>query len=168
MIAGWRSCCFRPRPGGPAKPCESLPDFAEIRRQLQTHKHLTLQLIWEEYRETQPAWLRLQPLLRVVRALEPKSGCGAAPGAPRRREDVRGLGRRHHPAPRPAHRRDHAGLVVRRRSRRQHVHLCARHAQPGSGQLGGLPRGGLRILPGHAETGGSRQPAHRRGSRLPL
>jgi len=29
-------------------------DFAEIRRQLQTHKHLTLQLIWEEYRETQP------------------------------------------------------------------------------------------------------------------
>ena len=31
-----------------------LPDFAEVRRQLQTHKHLTLQLVWEEYRETQP------------------------------------------------------------------------------------------------------------------
>jgi len=32
----------------------SLPDFAEVRRQLQTHKHLTLQLVWEEYREAQP------------------------------------------------------------------------------------------------------------------
>jgi hypothetical protein len=31
-----------------------LPDFAEARRQLQTHKHLTLQLAWEEYREVQP------------------------------------------------------------------------------------------------------------------
>jgi len=25
-----------------------MPDFAEVRRQLQAHKHLTLQLIWEE------------------------------------------------------------------------------------------------------------------------
>jgi transposase len=32
----------------------SLPDFGEVRRQLQTHKHLTLQLVWEEYRESQP------------------------------------------------------------------------------------------------------------------
>ena len=28
------------------------PDYAEIRRELQTHKHLTLQLLWEEYRES--------------------------------------------------------------------------------------------------------------------
>ena len=27
------------------------PDYAEIRRELQTHKHLTLQLLWEEYRQ---------------------------------------------------------------------------------------------------------------------
>jgi transposase len=27
------------------------PDFAAIRRQLQTHRNLTLQLVWEEYRE---------------------------------------------------------------------------------------------------------------------
>jgi transposase len=29
-------------------------DFAQLHTQLQTHKHLTLQLLWEEYRETQP------------------------------------------------------------------------------------------------------------------
>jgi len=40
--------------GRPNQITRSLPDFAEIRRQLQTHKHLTLQLVWEEYRETQP------------------------------------------------------------------------------------------------------------------
>ena len=28
------------------------PDFSSIRQQLQTHRHLTLQLVWEEYRET--------------------------------------------------------------------------------------------------------------------
>lgn len=40
--------------GRPSQARRSVPDFAEIRRQLQTHKHLTLQLVWEEYRETQP------------------------------------------------------------------------------------------------------------------
>lgn len=40
--------------GRPSRIARPLPDFAEIRRQLQTHKHLTLQLVWEEYRETQP------------------------------------------------------------------------------------------------------------------
>ena len=40
--------------GRPSRIIRSLPDFAEVRRQLQTHKHLTLQLVWEEYRETQP------------------------------------------------------------------------------------------------------------------
>jgi len=39
--------------GRPAGTARSHPDFAEIRRQLQTHKHLTLQLLWEEYREGQ-------------------------------------------------------------------------------------------------------------------
>ena len=30
------------------------PDYAEIRRELQTHKHLTLQLLWQVYREQHP------------------------------------------------------------------------------------------------------------------
>ena len=40
--------------GRPRQITRSAPDFAEVRRQLQAHKHLTLQLVWEEYRETQP------------------------------------------------------------------------------------------------------------------
>lgn len=52
------------------------PDFAAMRRELQTHKHLTLQLLWQEYREQQPegygysrycglyrAWLKRQDVV---------------------------------------------------------------------------------------------------------
>jgi hypothetical protein len=65
--------------GRPSQTTRSLPDFAEVRRQLQAHKHLTLPLIWEEYQETAAGWVRLQPLLRAIPALEPKPKCGAAP-----------------------------------------------------------------------------------------
>ena len=37
----------------PSQPRPGL-DFAQLHTQLQAHKHLTLQLLWEEYRETQP------------------------------------------------------------------------------------------------------------------
>lgn len=44
----------------PRRPLRTAPqprpgiDFAQLQSQLQTHKHLTLQLLWEEYRETHP------------------------------------------------------------------------------------------------------------------
>jgi transposase len=30
------------------------PDFAVIERELQSHEHVTLQLLWEEYRQAHP------------------------------------------------------------------------------------------------------------------
>ena len=42
----------RPLPT-PPQPRPGL-DFAQLHTQLQAHKHLTLQLLWEEYRENQP------------------------------------------------------------------------------------------------------------------
>lgn len=41
---------FPSRPGRPSARVRVGVDFAEIHRQLQAHKHLTLQLLWEEYR----------------------------------------------------------------------------------------------------------------------
>ena len=35
-------------------PARDLPDFADIHKELQEHKHVTLQLLWEEYRATHP------------------------------------------------------------------------------------------------------------------
>src|SRR5437016_8639435 len=36
-------------PSKPPNPVRSTPDFAAIHEQLRQHKHLTLQLLWEEY-----------------------------------------------------------------------------------------------------------------------
>jgi transposase len=41
-------------PGPPRTEARTLPDFASIHEQLRQHKHLTLQLLWEEYRQTNP------------------------------------------------------------------------------------------------------------------
>jgi transposase len=35
-------------------PARTPPDFAAIHEQLRTHRHLTLQLLWEEYRQAHP------------------------------------------------------------------------------------------------------------------
>ena len=43
---------FPARPEYPPSVSRPGLDFAEIQRQLQTNKHVTLQLLWEEYRET--------------------------------------------------------------------------------------------------------------------
>src|SRR5450631_2695890 len=45
---------FPTRPAWPASPQRAVVDFSQIQAQLRTHKHLTLQLVWEEYREAQP------------------------------------------------------------------------------------------------------------------
>jgi hypothetical protein len=70
--------------GRPSQAMRSVPDFAEIRRQLPTHKHLTLQLIWEEYRETQPEGYGYSRFCELYERWSRNHGCGAAPEAPRR------------------------------------------------------------------------------------
>ena len=45
---------FPTRPDWPKHPTRPGLDCETIRRQLQTHPHMTLQLVWEEYREAQP------------------------------------------------------------------------------------------------------------------
>src|SRR5260370_11581384 len=37
---------------------KSPPDFAAVHEQLRTHRHVTLQLLWEEYREANPEGYR--------------------------------------------------------------------------------------------------------------
>jgi transposase len=58
-IAGWgeERLVEALAPAGAAAPRRTQwpePDYAAIRQQLQTHKHVTLQLLWEEYREQHP------------------------------------------------------------------------------------------------------------------
>src|SRR5690348_2162955 len=45
---------FPARPDWPPPQTRPGIDFGAIQRQFQTHPHVTLQLVWEEYREAQP------------------------------------------------------------------------------------------------------------------
>ena len=45
---------FGHRLDGPPKTHRPLPDFARLHQELQSHPHLTLQLLWEEYRQNDP------------------------------------------------------------------------------------------------------------------
>ena len=49
---------FPTRPVWPVPPRPGV-DFSQIHSQLQTHRHLTLQLVWEEYREGHSGRLQL-------------------------------------------------------------------------------------------------------------
>lgn len=56
LPADWDDRRLKEAQGGPARPIGSwrknpAPDFRSIHQQLQTHRNLTLQLVWEEYRE---------------------------------------------------------------------------------------------------------------------
>lgn len=42
-------------------------DFAEVHRQLQSNKHVTLQLLWEEYQQSQPAGYRYSQFCELYR-----------------------------------------------------------------------------------------------------
>ena len=57
-------------PAGPAAPLRAQwpePDYAAIRQQLQTHKHVTLQLLWEEYRQQHPDGYRYSRYCELYR-----------------------------------------------------------------------------------------------------
>jgi transposase len=58
-----------PRTAAPAKQqtaARSQPDFASIHRQLRQHRHLTLQLLWEEYRQVSPDGYRYSRYVAVA------------------------------------------------------------------------------------------------------
>ena len=59
------------------------PDFGLIRQQLQTHRNLTLQLAWEEYREDHSdgySYSRFCELYRDLRRDRSATGCSGATG----------------------------------------------------------------------------------------
>jgi transposase len=60
---GWddkrvEAALFGPEPVRERRPERSVPDFAALHEQRQKHKHVTLQLLWEEYREANPEGYR--------------------------------------------------------------------------------------------------------------
>ncbi len=56
MKLGWKPRCSHARepPVAEKKPARTPPDFAAIHEQLRSNKYVTLQLLWEEYRQANP------------------------------------------------------------------------------------------------------------------
>ncbi len=72
-VADWderrlEAVLFPNRPEVPSRRQYPAPDFAAIHHELQTHKHLTLQLVWEEYRQADPNGYRYSRFCDLYRA----------------------------------------------------------------------------------------------------
>ena len=59
---GWNDAhleaALYPSPEAKPQPKKSAPDFTTVHEQLRTHRHVTLQLLWEEYRDANPEGYR--------------------------------------------------------------------------------------------------------------
>jgi len=58
---------FPAAPAGCSPPVRGPVDFAAIHRELQSNKHVTLQLLWEEYRQSQPEGYRYSRFCELYR-----------------------------------------------------------------------------------------------------
>ena len=71
-----------PPSGSPPQPSthKSRPDFAVIHEQLQCHRHVTLQLLWEEYRDTSQDSYGYSRYVAAVFMLRDRSKAMTVPG----------------------------------------------------------------------------------------
>ena len=119
------------------------PDYAGIHAELQKHKHLTLQLVWEEYRTRYPEGYRYSRFCELYQRW-------------RRKQEV--VLRQEHRAGEklfvdyagatiavqdPETGEVAAGAAVRRRARRQQLHLRRSHLDTEPGRLDRLAHAGV-------------------------
>ena len=84
--------CWPLRPAASSQSEPALPDWPHIHKEL-ARKSVTLQLLWQEYRQAQPEGYGYSRFCELYRALGGHLGSGAAADSSSRREDVCGLGR---------------------------------------------------------------------------
>jgi DNA-binding IclR family transcriptional regulator len=111
------------------------PGWAAVHPELK-RKHITLQILWDEYIERQPEGYRYSRILRAVPRLGSAAVGNDAAKSCRRRQAVCRLRRRHGTGHcRSADRQDPAGADLCRRARRFQLHLRRGELDPGAGRL---------------------------------
>ena len=103
-----------------------LPDWAWVHAELR-RPGVTLALLWQEYRLSQPQGFQYSWFCEHYRAWQGKLDVVMRSGAPRRREAVRRLCRPDGAGYRSPQRRDPPGAGVRRGARRIQLHLRRSH-----------------------------------------
>ncbi len=138
------------------QPARTPPDFAAIHEQLRGNKYVTLQLLWEEYRQANPdgyrysrfceLYQRWRSKLDVVLRQEHKAGEKMFVDW----ADEPDFGVR------PAHRHCVASFLVRRRTGCEQLHLGRGDARPADGSVAVRPRACPQALRRHPGDRGSR------------
>jgi transposase len=158
---------FPARPVWPPSPQRAGVHFSQIHGQLQTHRHLTLQLLWEEYREAHPDGYGYSRFCELYQRWN-------------RNQDV--VLRQEHRAGEktfvdwagdsmPIHDRETgettpASIFVAALG--ASTYLCTSSPWPRACELDRLPRACLRLLPGHHEVAGTGQSEDRCHAGVPL
>ena len=120
-----------------------MPSFDYIRTEL-TRKHMTLQLLWHEYKEKNPEGYEYsQFCLSTGRGRDPRRR--PSPGLQGRREALRRLCRRYDPDPRPRDRSSHPRLSLCRHPWREQLYLRRSRPLQGASFLDQTPRPYLRV-----------------------
>ena len=139
------------------------PDCAWIHGELKRHRHVTLQLLWEEYAGRYGvAALPAQRVLPDLSALGEAPEALDAPATLRRREAVCRLRWTHGADLRARRRGGVPGAPVRQRHGRERLRLRRGHAQRVAAGLARQPRAGAGVLRGGPDDPGARQPQGRR------
>jgi hypothetical protein len=129
-------------PGARGRP---LPDCAYLHAE-RKKPGVTLELLHLEVPGAAPRRLRGHPLLRRLPRLARPPPPHHAPGAPGRREDLRGLHRPAAPLRRSPHGRPHRGRPFHWRPGRQQLHLCGGHRDPAAPRLARQPQLDVRLF----------------------
>lgn len=150
------------------EPKKSPPDFAAVDEQLRCHRHVTPQLLWQEYLEVNPdgyrysrfceLYQRWRKKLDVVMRQEHKAGEKAF-------IDWAGATI---PRIRSHRRRSVAGSVIRSCPRRQFLHLGRSYSRPADGFVAARPHARLRLLGRCSNARHSRQHQDGRDQSVPL
>jgi len=86
-----------------SQPKKSPPDFAQVHEQLRTHRHVTMQLLWEEYREANPEGYGYSRFCELYQRWRKKARRGDAARAQTGGEGIHRLGRLDDSDLRPRH-----------------------------------------------------------------
>lgn len=73
QVQAWKNLWCNNRSGG-SPAWLPMPDFAELHRQRQVHRHLTQQLLWEEYRQANPDGYRYSRFCELFKRWLPPLG----------------------------------------------------------------------------------------------
>lgn len=143
------------------------PDWAAVHRELK-RKHVTLQILWDEYTERHPDGYRYSRFCELYRGWASRISVTMRQthaGGDKLFVDYAGDGAGNH---RPADRQDSAGPDFCRRHGRLQFHLCRGELDPGARRLDRRPHQGIRGNRRRAKPAGARQHQSRRDQGLPL